>query len=68
MSYPKNVKRYITCDKCGGQSTTLIKVSVVKRLGVFNEEHCAECVVLPVYKSESSKEFFVRSTGIVPLD
>lgn len=60
MSYPKNVKRFLICDKCGAETDMLVRVKVQKRLGVFEESYCASCVVLPVYKSESGKDVFVR--------
>lgn len=60
MSYPKNREKFLICDKCGGKADILVRVEVQKRLGVFEESHCARCVVLPVYKSESGKEVFVR--------
>lgn len=59
MSYPKN-KKLLVCDKCGAEKNILIKVVVQKRLAVFEEKHCAECVVLPVYRDKSSSGVFVR--------
>ena len=59
MSYPKN-RKLLRCDKCGAEKDILIKVKVQKRLAIFEESHCAECVVLPVYRDEYSSDVFRR--------
>jgi len=60
MSYPNKNKKLLVCDKCGAERSTLIKVVVQKGLAAFEEKHCAACVVLPVYKTGSVPEAFVR--------
>lgn len=69
MSYPPKNRKLLKCDKCGVETDDiLIRVEVQKRLGIFEESYCVECVVVSVYKDEMSRMAFVRSTGIVPLD
>jgi hypothetical protein len=63
MSYPKN-KKLLVCDKCGAEKDMLIRVKVQKRLAIFEESYCAECVVLPVYRDEYSSDVFRRCNHI----
>ena len=63
MSYPKN-RKLLRCDKCGAEKDMLIRVKVQKRLAIFEESHCVECVVLPVYRDKSSSGVFVRRNHV----